>query len=313
MVKCYDTQQMSEKFRRHLECEIVQFQFLSEDFSKFAFLLADRTLEFHARYGFHYRTRIPKFGRDITYHKVFIHFRYDIQERCELFACGSSNEIYRLDLEQGTFMAPIQAHCSELNKIVLAPVHQMLTVGNINGEIECYDSRSRDCLQCVKIFDDETRDLRFSNDGMSLAIGSESGVVKIFDIRNNKPYLELEHSYETPITSIKYNGDFLLTSDHKTIKITNIKVSQVIYYVMQTGTNLCNIEPDAPINHMNIVKNTGLLFVAAEQPKIMSYFIPSMGPAPRWCGFLDNLAEELEEETTGVYDDYKFVRVLYRS
>lgn len=75
--------------------------------------------------------------------------------------------------------------------------------------------------------------------------------------------------------------------------------------------NLCNIEPDAPINHMNIVKNTGLLFVAAEQPKIMSYFIPSMGPAPRWCSFLDNLAEELEEETTGVYDDYKFVRVLY--
>lgn len=70
MVKCFDTQQMSEKFRRHLECEIVQFQFLSDDFSKFAFLLADRTLEFHARYGFHYRTRIPKFGRDITYHKV---------------------------------------------------------------------------------------------------------------------------------------------------------------------------------------------------------------------------------------------------
>ena len=70
MVKCYDTLQLSEKFRRHLECEIVQFQFLSDDFSKFAFLLADRTLEFHARYGFHYRTRIPKFGRDITYHKV---------------------------------------------------------------------------------------------------------------------------------------------------------------------------------------------------------------------------------------------------
>ena len=70
MVKCFDTQQMSEKFRRHLECEIVQFQFLSDDFSKFAFLLADRTLEFHARYGFHYRTRIPKFGRDTTYHKV---------------------------------------------------------------------------------------------------------------------------------------------------------------------------------------------------------------------------------------------------
>ena len=73
MVKCFETQQMSEKFRRHLECEIVQFQFLSDDFSKFAFLLSDRTLEFHARYGFHYRTRIPKFGRDITYHRVCVY------------------------------------------------------------------------------------------------------------------------------------------------------------------------------------------------------------------------------------------------
>ncbi|KAJ7342224.1 hypothetical protein JRQ81_009686, partial [Phrynocephalus forsythii] len=33
-----------------------------------------------------------------------------------------------------------------------------------------------------------------------------------------------------------------------------------------------------------------------------------LGPAPKWCSFLDNLTEELEEnpETT-VYDDYKFV------
>ena len=33
-----------------------------------------------------------------------------------------------------------------------------------------------------------------------------------------------------------------------------------------------------------------------------------LGPAPRWCSFLDNITEELEEnpEPT-VYDDYKFV------
>lgn len=106
-------------------------------------------------------------------------------------------------------------------------MHQMLVVGNINGEIECYDSRSRDCLQCVKIFDDETRDLRFSNDGMNLAVGSESGVVKVFDIRNNKPFLELEHAYETPITSTKFNGDYILTSDRKTVKITHVKVTMM--------------------------------------------------------------------------------------
>jgi ribosome biogenesis protein ENP2 len=36
---------------------VVDFDCLSEDFSKLVFLLDDRTVEFHARYGFHYRVR----------------------------------------------------------------------------------------------------------------------------------------------------------------------------------------------------------------------------------------------------------------
>lgn len=61
---------------------------------------------------------------------------------------------------------------------------------------------------------------------------------------------------------------------------------------------------------MNVVKHSGLVFVAAEQPKILSFFIPSLGTAPKWCSFLDNLTEELEEQTTGVYEDYKFVGIF---
>jgi hypothetical protein len=40
----------------------------------------------------------------------------------------------------------------------------------------------------------------------------------------------------------------------------------------------------------------------------ISFYFQSLGPAPRWCSFLDNLTEELEEnpEPT-IYDDYKFV------
>ena len=48
--------------------------------------------------------------------------------------------------------------------------------------------------------------------------------------------------------------------------------------------------------------------VANEGVQIQSYYIPSLGPAPKWCPFLDNLTEELEENpTTTIYDDYKFV------
>lgn len=39
-----------------------------------------------------------------------------------------------------------------------------------------------------------------------------------------------------------------------------------------------------------------------------AYFVPSLGPAPRWCSFLESLTEELEENTNPtVYDDYRFV------
>ena len=43
--------------------------------------------------------------------------------------------------------------------------------------------------------------------------------------------------------------------------------------------------------------------------QLLKFFLfQSLGPAPRWCSFLDNLTEELEEnpEPT-IYDDYKFV------
>lgn len=86
---------------------------------------------------------------------------------------------------------------------------------------------------------------------------------------------------------------------------------------------------------MCVVPHTGMMFIANENTKIQTHYIPvcliiyfyiliilyykytsfikfpihmkSLGPAPKWCGFLDTLVEELGEtikET--VYDDYKF-------
>lgn len=47
---------------------------------------------------------------------------------------------------------------------------------------------------------------------------------------------------------------------------------------------------------------------AGEGTHIQSYYIPALGPAPKWCPFLDNLTEELEESPeSNIYDDYKFV------
>ena len=52
-----------------------------------------------------------------------------------------------------------------------------------------------------------------------------------------------------------------------------------------------------------------MLIAALETERLGAYFLPSLGPAPRWCHFLDNITEEMEEAPAaqGMYDDYKFV------
>ena len=38
------------------------------------------------------------------------------------------------------------------------------------------------------------------------------------------------------------------------------------------------------------------------------FFIPQLDNAPKWCPFLENITEELEEkDTTTVYDEFKFL------
>ena len=63
------------------------------------------------------------------------------------------------------------------------------------------------------------------------------------------------------------------------------------------------------MNDLTIYPGSGLLFFANDQPKMQVHYIPSLGPAPKWAHFLDNITEEIEEENNGVsvYDDYKFV------
>lgn len=123
-VRVYELSQLSLKFERHFDAEIVDFQacfsqtcssdsnhpvgnciasmmilseefglsscgcvaqILSEDYSKVAFLGADRTVQLHARYGAHFRTRVPCFGRDLAY----------APESADLLIAGSAPEIYR--------------------------------------------------------------------------------------------------------------------------------------------------------------------------------------------------------------------------
>ncbi|KAL7409808.1 hypothetical protein BDY24DRAFT_196138 [Mrakia frigida] len=55
---------------------------------------------------------------------------------------------------------------------------------------------------------------------------------------------------------------------------------------------------------------SGMIMVANEGVHMTTYYVPQLGPAPKWCSFLDNVTEEMEDHQGGGlsnYNDFKFV------
>ncbi|KAM7174067.1 nucleolar protein 10 isoform 1-T1 [Macrochelys suwanniensis] len=300
-IRCFDTYQLSLKFERCLDSEVVTFDILSDDYSKIVFLQCDRYVEFHSQHGRYYRTRIPKFGRDFSYH----------YPSCDLYFVGASSEVYRLNLEQGRYLNSLQTDASENNVCDINPIHCLFATGTAEGKVECWDPRTRnrvgvlDCALSSVTADTEIDGLpsisalKF-NGALNMAVGTSTGQVLLYDLRSNNPLIVKDHQYGLPIKSIQFQDplDLIISADSRIIKMWN----------KDTGKIFTSMEPEHDINDVCLYPNSGMLLTANEDPKMNIYYIPVLGPAPRWCSFLDNLTEELEEnpEST-VYDDYKFV------
>lgn len=76
--------------------------------------------------------------------------------------------------------------------------------------------------------------------------------------------------------------------------------------------NQLSLHPPNSLAHLHPVPDSGLIFVACEAPQLSSYYVPEIGPAPKWAQFLDSVTEELQDDMTaggtkGAYSDYKFV------
>lgn len=300
-VKCFDVKNLSLKFERCFDSEVVAFEILSDDYSKLVFLHCDRNVEFHVAYGKYYKLRVPRFGRDIKYH----------YPTCDLFVVGDSNEIYRINLERGQFLTSFLAEASSINKCEINPVHHLVVVGTEDGKIEAWDPRVRnkvatlDCaLHCVgqeNKFDTvpAITSLKFQG-GLTFGVGTSTGQILLYDIRSSTPFLTKDHMYGLPIKSIEFHQkmDMVYSMDSSIVKI----------WEKDSGKLYTSIESQYDLNDMCVIPGTGMLLIANENTRMQTYYVPTLGPAPYWCSFLDNLTEELEElnyET--IYDDYKFV------
>jgi len=310
---------LSLSFARHTTSLNLTFLLLSSDYSKSLHLQTDRKLEFHTPGGCHYETRLPRYGRDLQYDKR--------SAEALVPAVGvndaGSGEVYRLNLEMGRYMKPYQVdvggddmtsagggalqggiHTGSVNTAAIAEdSHNLLAFGTSIGTVEFWDPRSKGRIGVLARQTGEITALDFDRSGLSLATGNSQGLVQIFDLRKPIPLLRKDQGYGYPIQTLMHLTTLsqerkILSSDKRIIKIWD----------EEDGKAWTSVEPAVDINSVAWCKESGMLLTANEGKQQHAFFIPQLGPAPKWCGFLDNMVEEMAEEVKiETYDNYKFL------
>lgn len=205
--------------------------------------------------------------------------------------------------------------------------HNLLAFGTSLGTVEFWDARSRariGVLQAPVQSDpidgrQEITALEFHRSGLNLATGSSTGLIHLYDLRSPKPILKKDQGYGYPIHDLIYltpssqsrgqsSDPHILSADKRIIKIWDTR----------DGTPWTSVEPAVDLNSVAWCKDSGMLLTANEGRQQHAFFIPQLGPAPKWCSFLDNLVEEMAEDPNDpnayttqrageVYDNYKFL------
>ncbi|KAK0540223.1 Small ribosomal subunit biogenesis [Tilletia horrida] len=182
--------------------------------------------------------------------------------------------------------------------------------------------------------------LASADDGLNLAVGTSTGHILLYDLRMNRPYQSKDQGFGLPIKSLAWPGsnlsglrkraaaaassdaalgpsdvrNMVLSADAKIVKVWNA----------ESGENAATITPpssQADLNDVHHIPGTGLVLGAVEGTQMAAWYVPLLGPAPKWCSFLDNLTTEMDGGSgsgsgsklggamggKGVYEDFKFV------
>ena len=223
---------------------------LSDDWTKSIHLQNDRSIELHTQGGFHYRTRIPRFGRALAYHFP----------SCDALCAATGPEVFRLNLDQGRFLNPLRLEgeggedIAGVNTIDINPAHQLFAFGvDGNGTVELWDPRSRTRVGILRLprerlmpmnavtpalpgVDDGAQSAPLSvtaiasrPDGLSYAVGTSTGHTLLYDIRSARHLAIKDQGYGLPVKCVSWieggsrmaGEGYVLSADKKVIKIWN--------------------------------------------------------------------------------------------
>ncbi|KAI0102986.1 WD40-repeat-containing domain protein [Nemania sp. FL0031] len=307
---------LSLSYARHTTSLNIKFSILSTDASKSLHLQSDRRVELHTLAGLHETIKLPRYGRDLCYDRLATEA---LIGSVGLDAEGHG-EVFRFNLEAGRFMQSYKIDVGSdsgaeiglqgsiwapaVNSIAIADnTHNLLAFGTSIGSVEFWDPRSRSRIAVLGGQEGEITALDFNDSGLSIATGSSTGVVKLFDMRSPKPLWQKDHGSGFPIKNLTHmttssSERKIMSSDKQLIKINE----------ESTGQTWTSIEPIVDLNFTTWVKGTGMILTANEGQAMHAFLIPQLGNAPRWAAHLDSLTEEMAGEvTTDNYENYKFL------
>ena len=352
-IRCYDVHELTMKFERYLDASVVDMLMLGDDYGKIAILREDRTIEFHAPYGAHESIRIPTFGRALAYEPTTCEllvaakgnkvFRINLEE-------GRFSEPWAFDEMSAS------GTCIAVDR-----TQPLASLGCDDGIVRFWDNRAPDSLRPFLKLDVQsaTKGYGYSDElfmanrnpgeitsivhdpsGMYMAAGTAGGLVALYDVRSSRPLHIKEHKHGLPIHTVRFHSGSgsVLSADEKLVKVWQYRSSgDVLSTSKDVGRNgsslgsvLVNIEGSGKLSHFIVAGDendaygdrTGVIMCATDQPKMESYYVPAVGIAPKWCSYLENITEELEERDLkrdgegedlvkegheSIYENYKFV------
>lgn len=181
--------------------------------------------------------------------------------------------------------------------------HNLQAFGTSIGTVEFWDPRSKSRIGLLSGQEGGVTALDFHRSGLSLAVGTSEGIVQLYDLRRPVPILRKDQGYGYPIKTLMH-----MTTSSLEKKILSADKRIIKLWDEADGTAWTSVEPAVDINSVAWCRDSGMLLTANEGKQQHAFFIPQLGPAPRWCSFLDNMVEEMAEEVhTETYDNYKFL------
>ncbi|KAI1846097.1 hypothetical protein JX266_007906 [Neoarthrinium moseri] len=307
---------LSLSFARHTTSLNTTFQILSTDYTKSIHLQSDRKIELHTQGACHYETRIPRYGRDLIYDR---HSAEALIPAVGLDAEGNG-EVFRLNLEVGRFMKSYHVDIGAdegvetglqgsigVGAVLVAAqaenTHNLTAFGTSIGTIEFWDPRSKSRVSIIGGQEGEVTALDFNSSGLSLASGTSTGLIKLFDLRSPVPLLQKDQGLGFPVKELMH-----MTTASQEKKVLSADKRVVKIWDESDGKPWTSVEPLVDINSVAWCKDTGMLLSANEGKQQHAWFIPELGPAPKWASFLDNMVDEMAEEVrTETYENYKFL------